>query len=115
MGNWDKGVCVCTYVCVYVHSVAQSYLTLCDPMDCSPPGSSVQGIFQTRMLEQVAIPPPGNRPDTGIEPTPLTTPTLAGRFSTTVTPGMPSGKGNSVLSAHFFFVNLKLLKIEVHY
>ena len=29
--------------------------TLCDPMDCSPPGSSVHGIFQTRILECVAI------------------------------------------------------------
>ena len=80
-------------VCVCVHSVAQSYPTLCDPMDCSPPGSSVQGIFQTRMLEQVAIPPPWNLPDTGIEPTPLTSPALAGRFSTTVTPGRPRGEG----------------------
>ena len=29
--------------------------TLCDPMDCSPPGSSIHGIFQARMLEWVAI------------------------------------------------------------
>ena len=35
--------------------VAQSCLTLCDPMDCSPPGSSVHGIFQARTLEWVAI------------------------------------------------------------
>ena len=35
--------------------VAQSYLTLCDPMDCSLPGSSVHGIFQARILEWVAI------------------------------------------------------------
>ena len=33
----------------------QSYLTLCDPMDGSPPGSSVPGILQARMLECVAI------------------------------------------------------------
>ena len=36
-------------------SVSQSCLTLCNPMDCSPPGSSVNGIFQARILEQVAI------------------------------------------------------------
>ena len=36
-------------------SVAQSCPTLCDPMDCSPPGSSVQGILQARILEWVAI------------------------------------------------------------
>ena len=35
-------------------SVAKLY-TLCDPMDCSPPGSSVHGIFQARILESVAI------------------------------------------------------------
>ena len=35
--------------------VAQSCLTLCDPMDCSPPGSSVHGSFQARVLEWVAI------------------------------------------------------------
>ena len=36
--------------------VAQSCPTLWDPMDCSPPGSSVHGILQARMLEWVAIP-----------------------------------------------------------
>ena len=35
--------------------VAQSRPTLCDPMDCSPPGSSVHGIFQARVLEWGAI------------------------------------------------------------
>ena len=40
-------------VCVLV---TQSCLTLCDPMDCSPPGFSVHGILQERILEWVAIP-----------------------------------------------------------
>ena len=35
--------------------VAQSCLTLCNTMDCSPPGSSVHGIFQARILEGVAM------------------------------------------------------------
>ena len=35
--------------------VAQSCLTLSDPMNCSPPGSSVHGIFQARVLEWGAI------------------------------------------------------------
>ena len=34
----------------------QSCPTLCNPMDCSPPGSSVHGILQARILERVAIP-----------------------------------------------------------
>ena len=37
-------------------SVAQSCLSLCDPVDCSPPGSSVHGISQGRILEWVAFP-----------------------------------------------------------
>ena len=35
--------------------IAQSCLTLCDPMDCSPPGSSIHGISKARVLEWVAI------------------------------------------------------------
>ena len=35
--------------------VAQSCPTLCDPVDCSPPGSSLHGILQARILEWVAI------------------------------------------------------------
>ena len=42
-------------------SVTQSCPTLCDPMDCSPPGSSVHGSFQARVLEWVAIAFSGNQ------------------------------------------------------
>jgi len=44
---------ICNTVCVL--SVAQLCPALCDPMDCNQPGSSVQGIFQARILEWVAI------------------------------------------------------------
>ena len=44
-----RGVCVC--VCV----LTQSRLTLCSPIDCGPPGPSVRGLFQARILEQAAI------------------------------------------------------------
>ena len=47
--------CVCVCVCVCVCSVAQSGPILCNPMDCSPPGFSVHGIFQARILEWIAI------------------------------------------------------------
>ena len=45
----------CWPVCSHAKSL-QSCLTLCDPMDCNPPGSSVHGILQARMLEWVAMP-----------------------------------------------------------
>ena len=56
-------------VCVLV---AQSCPTLCDPVECSPPGSSVRGIFQED--------PPGDLPDSGIEPSSLMPPALARGF-----------------------------------
>ena len=37
-------------------SVTRSVMALCDPLDCSPPGSSARGILQARILEWVAIP-----------------------------------------------------------
>ena len=48
--------------------VTQSCPTLCDPMDCSLPGSSIHGIFQARVLEWGAISFSGDLPDLGIEP-----------------------------------------------
>ena len=49
---------------------------ICDPMDCSPPGYSVHGVSQARILE-LPSPSSGDLPDSRIE---LTTPTLAGGF-----------------------------------
>ena len=46
--------------------VTQSCPALCDPMDCSLPGSSVHGIPQARILEWVAFPSPGAPPDPGL-------------------------------------------------
>ena len=43
------------HACVHA-KLLQSCLTLCNPMDCSPPGSSVHGILQARILEWVAQP-----------------------------------------------------------
>ena len=48
-------LCVCVFVCVCVCLVARLCLTLCDPMDCSPPGSSIHGISQGRLLGRVAV------------------------------------------------------------
>ena len=48
-------VCVSVCVCARMHVCAQSYLVLCDPMDCSWPGSPVHRVFQARILEWDAI------------------------------------------------------------
>ena len=53
--------------------VSQSCPTLCDPTkqtwwECSPPGSSLHGILQARILEWLPFPSPGGLPDAGIEP-----------------------------------------------
>ena len=50
---WHSGLF--TWLCVHARSL-QSCLTLCDPVDCSLPASSVQGILQARILEWVAMP-----------------------------------------------------------
>ena len=75
---WPHGVCVCVCVCARACTCmsAHSYLTLCNPMDCSPPGSSVHGIFQARILEWVAISSSRGffRPNPGIEPLSFTSP-----------------------------------------
>ena len=48
--------------------------TLCDPIDCGLPGSSVHGTFQARILEWLPCPPPKDLPDPEIEPMPLMSP-----------------------------------------
>ena len=67
-------LCVC--VCVSAHT--QSYLMLCDCMDCSLLGSSVHGIFQARILEWLPLPSPWNLPCPGTEPRSPVSLTLAG-------------------------------------
>ena len=68
--------------------VVQSLSTvrLCDPMDCSPPGSSVHEISQARVLECVSFPSPGDLPGSGIKPTYSA---LAGGFFAAESPGKP--------------------------
>ena len=71
------------HVCYAVlYSVTQLCPTPCDPLDCSPPASSVHGILQVRLLKW-PCPPPGDLRDPGIKPAFLTFPALAGRFFTT--------------------------------
>ena len=55
---------MCVYICMHAKSL-HSCLILCNPMDCSPPGSSVHGILKARILEWISyrdLPNPGIKP-----------------------------------------------------
>ena len=56
--TWQGCVCLILQLCP----------TLCDPVDCSPPASSVHGILQTRNRSKLPCPPPRDLPKPGIEP-----------------------------------------------
>ena len=83
-------ICVTVYLWIQLCSIdlcvhaklLQLFLNLCDPMDCSPPSFSVHGILQTRILEWVPFPSPGDLPDPGMEPMCLMSP---GFFTTSAT------------------------------
>ena len=77
--HYHKYSCVC----------AQSCPTLCDPTDWSPPGSSVPGLFQARILEWAVIPFSGDLPNLGIQSVSPASSVLAGGFSIMVPPGKP--------------------------
>ena len=55
LGSFNKKTCLCA-------KLLRSCLTLCNPMDCSPPGFSVRGISQARILEWVATLSPRGSP-----------------------------------------------------
>ena len=48
-------MCVCVYVCIHACACTQSWLTLCEPVDCSLPDSSVLGSFQAGILVWAAV------------------------------------------------------------
>ena len=72
---------------LYSCLMTQSRPTLCGPMDCSPPGSSVHGILQARTLEWVAISSSRGASRHGMEPGSPVSPALASSFFTAEPPG----------------------------
>ena len=84
-------------ICLCMHAKSlQSCLTLCDPINRSPPGSSVRGVLQARIWSGLPCPPPGDLSNPGIEPTSLTSPALAGGF-------LLEPPGNSFLPVMWLF------------
>ena len=67
-GRWVLPKCV--YVCTHARLVAQSCLTLCNPMDCSPPGSSASRDFPGKNIDWSGLPcpPPRDLPNPWIKP-----------------------------------------------
>ena len=91
--------CVCVCVCARARARARSIaqcLTLFDPRDYSPPGSSVHGILQARIVEWVVVPSSRDLHDPGIELVSLMPPALAGGFFTT----------SATCKAHIAFVHI---------
>ena len=74
-----------TYMWAFLVAVVclLSHVQLCDPMDCSPSGSSVHGISQTRILQWLPFPSLGKLPNPGIKSVSLA---LADGFFTAETP-----------------------------
>ena len=85
------------YMCVC--SVAQSYLTLCDPMDCSPQAPLSMGFSRQEYWTGLPSPPAGDLPHPEIKPTSPVSPALAGGFFTTE----PAGKPGLSTKRHYSF------------
>ena len=83
-------VCVCVCVCVCVHTRTHMCWVMPDsatPWTVAPPGSSVHGILQIRILEWLPSSRGSSHP--GIKSAYLASPGLSGRLFTTVAPGKP--------------------------
>ena len=80
--NSQCRVCVKVFGCCWL--VTKSCQTLCEPMNCSLPGSSVHGFSMQEYWNGFPCPPPGDLPNPGIKPT---SPALTGKSFTSESPG----------------------------
>ena len=106
------------YLCVCAKS-PQLCPTLCSPMDYSPPGSSVCGICQARILEWVAeFPPPGDLPSLGSDPSLFTTlapPGLTAQSSIAIhSPDFAGGGGVSYTGTANYTDVYRVLQVHHH-
>ena len=89
--------------------VAQSLPTLCNPKDCSLPGSFAHGIIQAGTLEWVAIPFSRGSPNPGIK---LRSPALQADYLPSEPPGKPS---HLLRSIEFIMTELRLCSYSTAY
>ena len=90
--------------------VAKSVPTLCNPLDCSLPGSSIRGTFPGKILEWVAICSSRGSSRPGIELMSSGCPALAGRFFTTGPLGKPPSALDGAMSVQVSWWDLCLYK-----
>ena len=91
----------------------QSCPTLCNPVDCSPPGSSVHGILQARRLEWVAMPSSRGSSQPKDRTHISCSSPIAGEFFTTKPPGKPPGT-ECLLHIQFCDRHLMVMTKAVH-
>ena len=91
-------ICLSLSVCVFICVLSRG-LSLCDPMDGVPPGSSVHGFSRQEYWSGLPFPTPGGLPNPGVEPESLTSPALAHELFTIVLPQKPIGKLFSLYSS----------------
>ena len=87
--------CLCQCVCAKSLHLC---LAVCDPMDCSPPGSSVHGILQARILEWVTMPFSRGSSQPKDRTHVFCSSCIAGRFFTAEPPGKPWCQKTLILS-----------------
>ena len=95
--------------------VAQSCLTLCDPMECSPSGSSVHEILQARILEWIAFPPLGDLPHPGMEPASAEAPALQADLLPLSHQGSPHSMLRTLIKVLHISFNLPNNSYPSHY
>ena len=101
--NWESSTTklylLIQLICrVQACSVTRSCATLCDPMGCSPPCSSVHGTLQEDYWSWLTFPPPGNTPDPGMEPESPMSPALQADSLPLSRLGSPVGRVHHVKS-----------------
>ena len=89
-------ICVCA-------QLLQSWPTLCNPMDCSLPGSFVHGILQQESWRGLPCSPPGDLPGPGIKLKSPASPALRMNSLPTEPPGKPAG--------YISLINIQILKL----
>ena len=122
--KWELPSCVCSslspphrkqfsfgadpFICLH----AKLCVTLCDPVDCGPPGSSVHGILQPKILEWIAMPSSRGSSQPRDQTHVSCSSSVAGKFFAAEPPGKPSPDLRGPLTSLTFFMTISSLTIQ---